>query len=419
MSRYLIVSLPLAGHVYPALGLARELAAAGHEVAWAGSEIVLRPLVGEDATIFQTGSRLAREQGGAGMAAIKTLWTRFIVPYGKFILPGVDRAVLEYQPDMLLVDQHAVAGAIVAHRHGLPWVTLAVSAMELTQPYRALPKVTGWMTDLLQTMWRNAGLPADEFVDVRDSPYLTVAYTTEELAGQKDFPDRIRLVGPMLTERPGLPDFPFDWLDPDRRHVLITMGTLSGGVSDDFYQRAMAAMAPLADRLQAIIVAPPDELPAPPDHIMITNRVPLLRLMPDLDVIVGHGGINTVAEALSTGVPMVIAPIRHDQPVVAGWVTAAGAGTRVKFGRVTPDQLAASVTQVLDDPSYRANATRIAESFRAAGGAAEAVRLIERLQQTMSDGTSSVVPPSQDALASTTSSPTLANAGLTGNRRIR
>ena len=30
--------------------------------------------------------------------------------------------------------------------------------------------------------------------------------------------------------------------------------------------------------------------------------------------------INTVAEALSTGVPMVIAPIRHDQPVVAGWV---------------------------------------------------------------------------------------------------
>ncbi|HEX9336127.1 MAG TPA: glycosyltransferase, partial [Pseudonocardiaceae bacterium] len=109
MTRFLIVTLPLAGHVYPALGLSRELAAHGHEVAWAGSENVLRPLVGPDATVFQTGSRLAREQGGAGMAAIKTLWTRFIVPYGKFVLPGVDKAVREYEPDMLLVDQHAVA----------------------------------------------------------------------------------------------------------------------------------------------------------------------------------------------------------------------------------------------------------------------------------------------------------------------
>ena len=415
MTRYLVVSLPSAGHVYPALGLARELAAAGHEVAWAGSELVLRPLVGPDATIFQTGSRLARAQGGAGMAAIKTLWTRFIVPYGKFILPGVDKAVREYRPDVVLVDQHAVAGAIVAHRHGLPWVTLAVSAMELTQPYRALPKVTAWMTDILRTMWTNAGLPEGEFVDVRDSPYLTLAYTTEELAGQKDFPDRVKLVGPMLTARPGLPDFPFDWLDPDRRHVLVTMGTLADGLAYDFYVRAIEAMAPLADRVQAIIVAPPDELPTPPDHVMITNRVPLLRLMPHLDVVVGHGGINTVAEALSNGVPMVVAPIRHDQPVVAGWVAACGAGTRVKFHRVTPTQLATAVTDVLDDPGYRANANRIAESFRAAGGAREAVRLLERLQQTMS----AVVPASADALASTTSSPPLANAGPTGNRRIR
>ena len=399
MTRYLIVTLPLAGHVYPALGLARELAANGHEVAWAGSENVLRPLVGPDATVFQTGSRLAREQGGAGMAAIKTLWTRFIVPYNKFILPGVDKAVHEYEPDMLLVDQHAAAGAIVAHRHGLPWVTLAVSAMELSQPYRSLPKVTGWMTDILRTMWTNAGLPADEFLDVRDSPYLTLAYTTAELAGRLELPDRVRLVGPMLTARPGLPDFPYDWLDQRRKHVLITMGTLSGGVSDDFYLRAIEAMTPLADRLQAIVVAPPDELPTPPDHIMITRLVPLLQLMPRLDVVVGHGGINTVAEALGTGVPMVIAPIRHDQPVVAGWVAGAGAGLRVKFGRVSPAELAAAVTTVVDDPSYRANAALVAESFRSAGGAAEAVRLLERLQQTMSDQRSFVVQHSSNALA--------------------
>jgi UDP:flavonoid glycosyltransferase YjiC (YdhE family) len=132
---------------------------------------------------------------------------------------------------------------------------------------------------------------------------------------------------------------------------------------------------------------------------MITRSVPLLRLMPKLDVVVGHGGINTMAEALGNGVPMVVAPIRNDQPVVAAWVTGAGAGVRVKFQRVRPAELAAAITTVLDDPSYRAGAARVAESFSRAGGASEAVRLLERLQQTVSDRTSFVVQHSSNALA--------------------
>jgi MGT family glycosyltransferase len=399
VSRYLVVTLPLAGHVYPALGLARELAARGHEVAWAGSEMMLRPLVGPDANVFPTGSRLFREQGGSGMAAIKSLWARFIVPYAKFILPGVDRAVRAFEPDMLLVDQHAAAGAIVAHRHGLPWATLAVSAMELTQPYRSLPKVTGWTDELLRMLWTRAGLPAREFVDPRNSPYLVLAYFTPTLVGRRAFDEHVRLVGPMLTARPGAPDFPYDWLDPDRKHVLVTMGTLAKELATDFYGRAIDGLAPLGEKIQTIIVGPAEALPTPPDHIMITSSVPLLQLMPRLDAVVGHGGINTVAEALSNGVPMVIAPIRHDQPVVAAQVAGAGAGLRVKFGRVRPAELAAAVTTILDDPSYRAGAARVAESFRAAGGAAEAARQLERLQQTVAGRRSFVVQPSSNVLA--------------------
>jgi UDP:flavonoid glycosyltransferase YjiC (YdhE family) len=91
----------------------------------------------------------------------------------------------------------------------------------------------------------------------------------------------------------------------------------------------------------------------------------------------------------------VLAPIRHDQPVIAAQVAAARAGLRVKFGRVRPDQLAAAVSTVLGDPSYRVSAAAIAESFRTAGGAKEAVRQLQRLQQT----TSFVVQHSPHALA--------------------
>jgi UDP:flavonoid glycosyltransferase YjiC (YdhE family) len=71
----------------------------------------------------------------------------------------------------------------------------------------------------------------------------------------------------------------------------------------------------------------------------------------------------------------------------------------VRFGRVRAAELAAAVTTVLDDPSYRAAAGRVAESFRGAGGATEAALLVERLQQTMSDKVSIVVPPLPEALA--------------------
>ena len=43
---------------------------------------------------------------------------------------------------------------------------------------------------------------------------------------------------------------------------------------------------------------------------------------------VTHGGHNTVCEALAHGLPLVVAPIRDDQPTVAAQVVQAGAGVR-------------------------------------------------------------------------------------------
>ncbi|MFD7605433.1 glycosyltransferase [Streptomyces mirabilis] len=45
---------------------------------------------------------------------------------------------------------------------------------------------------------------------------------------------------------------------------------------------------------------------------------------------------NTMCEALWHAVPLVVAPLRDDQAVVAGQVTDAGAGVRVRFGQSTP-----------------------------------------------------------------------------------
>ncbi len=382
MSRFLFVVPPLMGHVNPARAVAATLAGRGHQVAWTGSEATLRPLLGAEATIYPTGSRIHRPQADLGLASVKSVWERFIVPFTRFTLPAVEKAVADYRPDVLVTDQTTPAGALVAHRHGLPWATLICSTIDLCRPYRGLPKVEAWMSDQLAGLWAAAGLPAAERFDVRYSPYLVLAFTSRELTGPLLPPAdgaHVRLVGPAFGERAGDPDFPWDWLDPARRHVLVTMGTLADDLAADFNARAVAAFAPLAAQLQAIVLGAPDADAGAAENVLMLPKAPVLRLLPKLDAVVTHGGLNTVCESLASGVPLVVAPIRHDQPVNAGLVTAAGAGVRIRFARARPAEVGAAVRTVLEDVRYAEAAGRIARSFAAAGGATGAAGHLEEL----------------------------------------
>jgi zeaxanthin glucosyltransferase len=284
---------------------------------------------------------------------------------------------------VLAVDQHAVAGAIAAHRAGLPWASLAPTTMELTRPYRALPKVEAWIHRQMAAAWTAAGMPGDPPHDLRFSPHLLIAFTGSALNGPLDWPGNAVLVGPALAHRPPDPTFPWDWLDPGRRHVLVTVGTLSMDLAQDFHARVMEALRPLGEDLQTIVVAPDGTVPDPPEgDVLVRPRVPVLDLMPRLDAVVSHGGLNTVCEALAHGVPLVVAPIKGDQPINAARVAAVGAGRRVRFAGVRPKLLREDLLAVLDDPSYRAAAHRVRDSFAAAGGAAAAATHLEGMLDT-------------------------------------
>jgi UDP:flavonoid glycosyltransferase YjiC (YdhE family) len=217
-----------------------------------------------------------------------------------------------------------------------------------------------------------AGLPVDPALDLRFSPHLVLALTSPALVGSAPLPPQCRLVGPLLGARPVDAGFPWQDWDSDRRHVLVTVGTLSHHLAGEFYPRMAAALEPLQDRVQPVFVAPAGAVPHLPGALVV-ERVPMLELLPRLDAVVCHGGMGTVTEALSFGVPLVVAPIRHDQPTVARQVAGAGAGITVSFAAATSAQLGAAVAAVLDEPGYRAAAHRVAESFAAAGGPAAAV----------------------------------------------
>ena len=378
VARFIFVVVPVVARVWPAVAIGDALAAGGHDVAWCGPESDLRPLVGPDAVVYPTGKRSYRQTTRTGAAAVRELWDEYVMPLNRFISGAADRAVAEYQPDVVVADQYALAGALAAEKHGVRWATLATGALELTPPMDD-PGLQEWVRSKLAEARAAAGLPADDDLDLLFSPYLVIATTTRALTGTAPLPERCVLVGAALGSRRTDPSFRWDWWDPGRRHVLVTAGTLAAHLVHGFLARMMAALEPMAGRVQAVVNAASDAVPGPPPNVLVAPRVPMLELMPRLDAVICQAGQSTVNEALVHGVPLVVAPIRLGELAVAEQVARAGAGIAVSFSQATPKQLAAAVTAVLDEPGYRAQARRVAGEFAAAGGTSAAARHLAAL----------------------------------------
>ncbi|MET7933141.1 glycosyltransferase [Streptomyces sp. NPDC005322] len=386
--RFLFVVPPLVGHINPTVGLGTELTARGHQVAWAGLPEVVGRLTGDRARIYRCAGPLLGDGGAErppdvrGPGALKFLWERFLVPLAEAMAPDVRRAIEKFRPDVVVADQQTVAGGLVAERLGVRWATSATTSAEFTGALDGMPKIDAWLDGLLREVRGRIGDPGGT-ADPRFSPELVLAFTTEELAGRPvRADDRIRYVGPSIAERPTPADFPWEWLDPARPTVLVTLGTANVGAGSRFLAECREAGRARADRFQTVIVDPAGSLgPAAPDDkdILTLPHVPQLPLLERVGAVVCHAGHNTVCEALWHGVPLVVAPIRDDQPVVAAQVVDAGAGVRVRFGRVRATALGEALDAILYEPGYRAAAERVGVSFHAAGGAAAAATHLERL----------------------------------------
>ena len=82
---------------------------------------------------------------------------------------------------------------------------------------------------------------------------------------------------------------------------------------------------------------------------------------------------------LAAGVPLVVVPTEWDKPENAQRVVEAGAGLRLAPARLTPGRLRTAVERVLEDPSFRRNAQRLATDLGRYAGPARAAELLERL----------------------------------------
>ncbi|TAM54365.1 MAG: hypothetical protein EPN57_07060 [Paraburkholderia sp.] len=96
-----------------------------------------------------------------------------------------------------------------------------------------------------------------------------------------------------------------------------------------------------------------------PNLSVVANAVDLDALLPDIDVVICHGGVGTINRALSHGIPLFLLPMFREQELNANRICALGLG----LSRKDPVDAAwvHAVKTLADDPDTRSNAKAFAK----------------------------------------------------------
>jgi len=96
--------------------------------------------------------------------------------------------------------------------------------------------------------------------------------------------------------------------------------------------------------------------------VTVVQRAPHSQVLRHAAAIVTHAGHGTVIKALAAGVPVVALPLGRDQLDNAARVAHHGVGLRLK-PTAKPEAIAKAVGRVLAEPSFRAEARRMADAI--------------------------------------------------------
>ncbi|PSK91469.1 glycosyltransferase [Taibaiella chishuiensis] len=396
MSRYLFVVPPFFGHLSPTLSVGAGLIARGHQVAWLGIVPVQQEHL-PDGGVFivpekelepcreQVAAILKRQDDGpslSGPEVMRLALEETYIPIARIMMPGLERVIDEWQPDVIVNDCIAFAGALAAYKKGIPCVTTTpVPPDVMGDTANQAPKVYAWQQQLIRDLQYGVGIE-EEGIFVH-SHKMNIVFTSAAFAGFTDPEPHMHFVGPVQ----GRPNHaPFDWERLSRvttPKVFVSLGTLLVDIRKEFFTRLVEAFRD--EPLTIIAATDPAVIDAWPDNFIVQGFVPQSELMPHMDAVICHGGFNTVNDTFMNGLPMLITPIAYDHFHTAALIEKAGCGLKIRYKRMRVPDVREAVWRLLREPQFRQAALQVRDTFIAAGGSAKAISLLENFTaETMS-----------------------------------
>jgi MGT family glycosyltransferase len=180
------------------------------------------------------------------------------------------------------------------------------------------------------------------------------------------------------TEEPwSIPDSLPEDGDGDGSLVYLSLGSL-GSADVDLMRRLVDVLSRTRHRFIVSKGPRADEFELP-DNMWGEARVPQTSIIPEVDLVITHGGNNTVTEALHFGKPMVVLPLFWDQYDNAQRMQELGYGLRLATYDSSDDELIGAVDGLLADETLRSNLDELGERIRDQRGVRKAADLIEEV----------------------------------------
>jgi MGT family glycosyltransferase len=159
--------------------------------------------------------------------------------------------------------------------------------------------------------------------------------------------------------------------------VYVSLGSL-GGADVDLMQRLVDALADSRHRF-IVSMGPHADKIRLADNMAGAQMLPQTNVIPQVDLVITHGGNNTTTEALHFGKPMVVLPLFWDQYDNAQRMHELGFGIRLKTYEFTPEELNDAVDTPLGDANLRGRLDQIGAHIRQRDGLTKGAGIVEQI----------------------------------------
>jgi MGT family glycosyltransferase len=328
----------------------------------------------------------------------------FIAPTFEALIDGakyVDERLVEIidelQPDLVVEDNVVTFPALISS--GRPWARIAscnpaeIKDARVPPPFSGLPTEDTRDWEQFWSAYDSAleGIQAEfsQFCQVRGAPPLPKRDLIHEspwlnmhlYPSEVDYP-RARPLGAnwhnlQASVRATDPDWelPPELTGGDQPLIYLSMGSL--GSADVELMRNL--ISELAEAPYRVIVSkgPQHDQFELAANMAGAEFLPQTSVLPRVDLVITHGGNNTVTESLYFGKPMVLLPIFWDQHDNGQRIAETGYGVRLDTYGHEPEQLEGAIDRLLSDVELAERLDSASRRLQSQPGTERAADLIE------------------------------------------
>lgn len=323
-----------------------------------------------------------------------------LIDGAKYVDARLEEIFDEDRPDVVVEDNVVTFPAVL--RQPAPWVRivscnpLEIRDPDLPPPYAGLPSGDRSQWDRYREEYArtHAAMHADfdafcrehgcpplpELEFIHESEHLNL-YLYPEAADyrrSRALPLTWHRIDSCVRDPEGeAPELPEQIREAEGALVYLSLGSLGSAdielmrrlidVLGSTRHRYIVSMGPLHDQLE---LAP---------NMWGEEFLPQAALLPHVDLVLTHGGNNTVTECLHHGKPMLVLSIFWDQHDNAQRVDELGLGVRVDTYHFDPQELVDAVDRLAEDEVLRGRMRQISDGIQARAGRDQAAALIERV----------------------------------------